>query len=153
MGCASRHRHLPCTPSLGRYRYLPTTACLSPDLSATTSHSQVELSEVPGPGSYTTITANGPQPLSPKRTLPTHRFCSSTRESSQRAYVSPEHARAQIGHTGPDAGLYTTVTAMGDQPLSGKSNQPAFTWAREDRLRQSYEKAANVRRARRVALS
>ena len=75
----------------------------------------------------------------------THRFSSTTRESSQRAYVSPEHAREQLGRTGSDPGLYMTVPALGNQPLSGKSNQPAFTWAREDRLKQSFEKAASVR--------
>ena len=100
--------------------------------------------EALGPGSYSwDVPAVGPQPLSPKRSLPQHKFSTMTREQGQRCYLSPEHAREQIGRTGADK-LYSTVPSLGHQPLSGKRNQPAFTWAREDRLRNMFEKAANV---------
>lgn len=72
--------------------------------------------QVPGPGSYSwDVPAAGPQPLSPKRSLPQFKFGTLTREQGQRCYLSPDHAKEQIGRTGADK-VYAMAPAIGHQP-------------------------------------
>ncbi|GLC35751.1 hypothetical protein PLESTM_000361800 [Pleodorina starrii] len=103
----------------------PHTARLKPTPSTT-----------PGPGIYQpVVSAIGEQAASPNRSPSRVRFGSGTREQAQKVFLSSRHVEQQRGTMGSPPGSYTVPGAMGYQITSSKTNSPAFSLPRTDRLK------------------
>jgi hypothetical protein len=82
--------------------------------------------EIPGAGQYKVDGAVGKQTLSIKKTLPTARIGTSTRDKADKVFISAEHEKAQYGKITPGPCTGTGHTSMGKQTLSKKKSNP--TW-------------------------
>mmetsp|Transcript_19701 Transcript_19701/g.62663 ORF Transcript_19701/g.62663 Transcript_19701/m.62663 type:complete len:304 (+) Transcript_19701:153-1064(+) len=83
--------------------------------------------------------AFGAQTLSQKHSAPSFGFGSSTRDSFERTYISPEHAKKSTGHTRHVPGSkYEHESSLGQQAMSNHKSSENFKFGTGDRLSAKY---------------
>ncbi|CAG9460053.1 unnamed protein product [Pedinophyceae sp. YPF-701] len=82
--------------------------------------------EVPGAGQYRNASAVGRQALSTKKTLPTCRFGTSTRDKANKIFISAEHEKDSFGELSPGPTTAMGHPAIGKQTVSRKKSNPSW---------------------------
>lgn len=83
--------------------------------------------DYPGAGSYeSSYPAVGKQFLSNKQSLPSPKIGTSSRDASNKLFISKEHEKSQFGNNSPGPASGVTVMACGPQKLSVKKSSPSW---------------------------
>lgn len=82
--------------------------------------------ETPGAGQYRLRGAVGTQSVSTKKTMPTPRIGTSTRDGAKKQFISTDHEKAQYGENSPGPVTAHMTSSMGRQTLSRKSSRPSY---------------------------
>ena len=97
-----------------------------------------------GPGAYDVKPGLGVQVSSKTETQPLFGFGTAGREHVAKVYLSEEHNKALHGCDSPGPSMYTLNSAVGDQQLSRKGNQPKWVFSNANRFKYDHVgRAAN----------
>eukprot|EP00201_Polytomella_parva_P022173 CAMPEP_0175042236 /NCGR_PEP_ID=MMETSP0052_2-20121109/2433_1 /TAXON_ID=51329 ORGANISM="Polytomella parva, Strain SAG 63-3" /NCGR_SAMPLE_ID=MMETSP0052_2 /ASSEMBLY_ACC=CAM_ASM_000194 /LENGTH=236 /DNA_ID=CAMNT_0016304989 /DNA_START=331 /DNA_END=1041 /DNA_ORIENTATION=- len=116
--------------------------------SYTFSHDErmrVPESRTPGPGIYKNSSSLGDQSVSNRRSPERTRFGSSKRDQIDKLFLTSEHiTHTNKGIEGAPPGTYMYPGAIGQQNSSMRRNQPSYSIAKTDRLRDRYAETSKA---------
>ena len=98
----------------------------------------------PGPGTYKTAIALGPQIMSNKESASHAKFGTSSRLQQEKVYLTAGHERAMFGIYSPAPNTYGATSSLGQQWLSRNPNAQNFKFGTADRFSEIRSKDGSV---------